>query len=145
MSESSVRPVVVTAARGSLRAKIEAGGHVVIADEPRTLGGGDTGPTPYDLIAGALGACTAITVQMYAELKQWPLEQVTVSLVHGRVHADDCRDEKFVGKITRIEKTLTLVGPSLTEEQRARLAEIAERCPVERTLEGEIVVTTVLK
>jgi putative redox protein len=99
--------------------------------------GDDLGPTPYDLLLASLGACTAMTLRLYAERNGWPLTQVSVELKHDRVHAQDSRDcEKSPCRIERIERIVTLAGP-LTDEQRDRLVEIAERCPVHRTLMGE--------
>ena len=116
------------------RTEIEAGGHTVIADEPIAEGGTDQGPTPYDLLAAALGACTAITLRMYADRKQWPLQGVIVSLRHDRNYAADDRDcENAPVRMDRIERAIELQGP-LTDEQRKRLVEIADRCPLHRTL-----------
>ncbi|MFL5321413.1 MAG: OsmC family protein [Myxococcaceae bacterium] len=139
----NAHPVVVTTSKGGFRTEITAGKHKLVADEPIEVPGGtDQGPTPYDLLASALGACTAMTLHMYAERKKWPLERVTVSMRHDKVHADDCRDcETKVGKIDVVERELKLEGP-LTEEMRARLAEIAEMCPVQRTLGSEFKVRT---
>jgi uncharacterized OsmC-like protein/pimeloyl-ACP methyl ester carboxylesterase len=124
---------------------VRAGRHRLIADEPASLGGADRGPTPYDYLLAGLGACTAITMRMYADRKGWPLEGVTVRLRHSRVHADDCAEcETQEGKLDQIERELELAGP-LDDAQRARLLEIADRCPVHRTLEGEIRVRTALR
>lgn len=112
--------------------------HRVLADEPPAAGGADAGPTPYELLLGALGACTAMTVRLYAERKGWPLESVEVALNHERIHAQDCAEcETREGFLDRISKRLVLHGP-LSDEQQQRLAEIAERCPVQRTLEHEV-------
>src|SRR5712664_46451 len=111
-----------------------AGGHHLVSDEPLDLGGTDAGPTPYDLLVAALGSCTAITLQMYARHKGWPLEGVEVRLTHGKIHARDCADcETKEGRIDRIERGIVLQG-ALDDAQRARLLEIADRCPVHRTL-----------
>ncbi len=125
--------------------EILANGHALLSDEPRAVGGTNAGPTPYDLLVAGLGACTAMTLRMYADHKQWPLETVTVRLLHRKVHVEDCDCETdATGKIDLIERELDVTG-ALDDAQRQRLAEIADRCPVHRTLEGEIVVKTSLK
>lgn len=122
--------------------EIVAGGHSLTADEPESVGGTDTGPTPYDLLVASLGACTAITLRMYADRRNWPLTAVTVRLRHEKVHAEDCKAcDSGKGAVDRIEREIELTG-ALTAEQRQRLAEIAERCPVHRTLHGEIQLET---
>jgi putative redox protein len=122
--------------------RITAGGHQLVADEPAAIGGADSGPTPYDLVLAGLGACTAITVRMYADRKGWPLRQTTVRLRHRRIHATDCAScETRTGQLDQIDRELQFEG-DLTEEQRARLLDIAERCPVHRTLHSEALVST---
>lgn len=139
MAVSAEARVVVTTGEG-LRTEVEAGGHTLVADEPESLGGTDTGPTPYDYLLGALGGCTAMTLRMYADRKGWPLESVTVRLSHDRIHANDCGEcETEEGRIDRIGREIELEGP-LDEKQRRRLLEVADMCPVHRTLKAEVVV-----
>ena len=117
---------------------ITAGHHQLKSDEPINVGGTNTGPSPYDLLLAALGSCTSMTVAMYARRKQWPLRDVEVRLKHSRIYANDCADcETKVGLLDKIEREIVLTGP-LTEEQRTRLLEIANKCPVHRTLASEI-------
>lgn len=124
--------------------RVTAGSHRLVADEPARYGGGDAGPNPYDLLLAAIGSCTSMTVGLYARRKQWPLEAITVRLRHARVHADDCADcEAPARYIERIEVTLELGGP-LRAEQRQRLREIAELCPVKKTLAGGLAIVTLL-
>jgi putative redox protein len=137
-----VGTVVVTGDASGLAQDITVGPHRLSADEPVTEGGTDTGPSPYDLLLAALGACTSMTLVLYARRKQWPLRVVTVRLRHSRVHAADCEScETREGMLDRIERDVELVG-DLDEEQRARLMEIAARCPVHRTLTSEIDIRT---
>ena len=136
--------VVARTGAGAFRTEVVAGGHGLIADEPRAAGGENLGPTPYDLIAAALGACTTMTLQMYAGRKEWPLEEVVARLTHSKIHAEDeerCEDRE--ARLDRLDRELTLIGP-LDGEQRARLLEIADRCPVHRTLSAGVVVRTEL-
>jgi putative redox protein len=133
---------VVEALDGKLAVDVFAGRHRLRVDEPVAVGGGDTGPAPYDLLAAALGACTAMTIRLYAERKQWPLARVRVDLSHDKVHASDCATcETKEGRIDRIERVVTLEG-ELDGEQRAKLLEIADKCPVHRTLHSEVAITT---
>lgn len=135
---------VVEAGQGKFAQDIYAGRHRLRADEPVSIGGADSGPNPYDLLLAALGACTAMTVRMYANLKQLPLTRVSVDLEHDKVHAADCEEcETREGKIDRIERVMTLEG-DLDEAQRAKLLEIANKCPVHRTLHSEVWVSTKL-
>jgi putative redox protein len=129
--------IVRGGARGLIQ-EIEAGRHYLTADEPLSAGGADAGPSPYDYLLAALGTCTSMTLSMYARQKQWPLEGVTVRLSHSRIHATDCAEcETKDGKLDRIDREISLAG-ELSAEQRARLLEIADRCPVHRTLTSEI-------
>jgi putative redox protein len=117
---------------------LSAGSHTWLADEPETHGGGDRGPTPVELFLGSLGACTAITTAMYAQRKNWPLEHVSVSLAYRRLGPEEVASSGSTATtVSEISLRLKLVGP-LTPEQRDRLAEIAGRCPVKRTVEGEV-------
>lgn len=130
--------------RGYLN-KITAGAHTLVADEPRSVGGTDVGPNPYDLLLASLGACKSMTLRMYADRKGWPLEDIAVRLQHKKIHAEDCADcQSSDGKVDRIGVELELTGP-LSDEQRARLVEIAGRCPVHRTLDTETVIETSLR
>ena len=121
-----------------LKNQIQAGSHTIIADEPQSAGGNDQGPDPYSLLLSALGACTSMTLQLYARQKGWLLEEVEVILVHNKQYAQDCEDcETKVGKVDEIRRRILLKG-NLTQEQRQRLLEIAAKCPVHKTLMGEI-------
>lgn len=121
---------------------VTAGRHTFTADEPIPVGG-DTGPNPYDLLLAALGACTSMTLRLYASRKQWPLEKVSISLRHTRIHAKDCAEcESTGGMVSHIDRVIRMDGP-LDEEQRKRLLEIADKCPVHRTLTSEIAIRTV--
>ncbi|MGB6576540.1 MAG: OsmC family protein [Streptosporangiaceae bacterium] len=122
--------------------RISVGGHELVADEPAAVGGADSGPTPYDLLLAGLGACTAITVRMYADRKGWRLRHITVRLRHRRIHAKDCAGcETRTDQLDQIDREMQFEG-ELTAEQRARLLDIAERCPVHRTLHSEVLVST---
>jgi uncharacterized OsmC-like protein/alpha-beta hydrolase superfamily lysophospholipase len=131
--------VVVTETRqGKFQQKVTAGQHRFLADEPVAMGGLDSGPGPYDFLLAALGACTAMTLRLYADRKGLPLERVAVRLTHAKIHAADCETcETKEGMLDRIDKEIVVAG-ALDEEARARLLEIAEKCPVNRTLKSEI-------
>jgi len=140
--KSEIRSVVVRGSAAGFAPEVFAGPHRMVADEPVSVGGTDTGPSPYDFLLAALGACTSITVGMYARRKRWPLEEVLVNLRHSKIHASDCAEcETRGGMLDRIELDLHL-GGSLTNEQRSKLLEIANKCPVHRTLTSEIVIVT---
>ena len=138
MTDATAPWVTATTGPGTYRTDIAVAGHMVVADEPAGSGGANDGPSPYDLLLAAIGSCTAMTVRMYATRKQWPLEEVVVRLRNERRHADDCAncDTQRVG-IKRIEREIELHGP-LTDDQRRRLIEIADRCPVKQTVERGI-------
>ncbi|MCB0218669.1 MAG: OsmC family protein [Chrysiogenetes bacterium] len=126
--------VTLTSKIEGFRQTIQAGPHTLIADEPESLGGTGQGPNPYELLCSALAACTSITIEMYATRKGWPLEGVEVRVHHAKVHAEDCADcEGKDGLIDRMERHIVLKGP-LDEEQRERLAVIASKCPVHKTI-----------
>jgi putative redox protein len=136
--------IVTGTGAGSYTQHITAGSHNMVADEPRPVGA-DEGPTPYDLLLAALGACTSMTVRMYADRKGWPLAHVRVTLRHKRIHAEDCAHcETTKGMIDHIDKEIELVG-DLDATQRERLLQIAERCPVNQTLSSEIDISTILR
>jgi len=127
---------------GKFQQAIAMGPHRLIADEPASVGGMDSGPTPYDLLLAGLGACTAMTVRMYADAKQLPLDRVAVALRHEKIHAADCADcETRGGKIDRVERVVTLEG-ALDATMKQKLLEIADKCPVHRTLHSEVNVPT---
>jgi putative redox protein len=134
--------VVVKSGPG-LSQEIVAGNHTWRADEPLPIGT-DTGPSPYELLLASLGACTSMTLRLYAQRKGMDLQSVTVRLQHFRIHADDCQEcETKQGFLDRIDREIELTG-NLDEAQRQRLLEIAERCPIHRTLTSEINVRTSL-
>jgi putative redox protein len=143
--EQSAGTVVVgETGQGRFQQSVTMGEHRLIADEPVDVGGSDSGPSPYDLLLAALGACTSMTLRMYAERKSIPLEHVSVLLQHSKIHASDCANcETSQGQIDRIDRTITLAG-DLDEATRARLLEIADKCPVHRTLTSEVDIRTAL-
>ena len=142
MTELQTFPVTVQIGATGFATEIRCGRHLLHADEPESVGGTDTGPTPYDLLLSALGTCTAMTLRMYADRKGWLLDGAKVELRHDRVHARDCAEcETETGYVARISKRVTLLG-NLDDTQRTRLLEIADRCPVQRTLTSEILIST---
>ena len=142
MAANNLPHVIVRGDAAGFAQQVEIGPHHLKGDEPVASGGTDTGPTPYDYVLAALGTCTSMTISFYARRKGWPLENVTVSLHHSKIHAADCVEcETKVGKIDRIEREIHLTG-NLSAEQRAKLMEIADRCPVHQTLTSEINIKT---
>jgi uncharacterized OsmC-like protein len=130
--------IVVRGGAENFQQEVTAGKHQFVADEPVNVGGGDLGPDPYDYLLASLGVCTSMTVGLYARRNHLPLENVTVSLWHSRIHARDCEEcETKEGMLDRIDVEVELTG-SLTAEQHAKLIEIAAKCPVHRTLTSEI-------
>ena len=142
-SDNQLQEVIVTeTGGGKFTNRAEMGEHAIMADEPRSAGGDDTGPSPYDFLLVSLGTCTSMTLRMYADRKGWPLEKVQVRLSHGKIHAKDCEEcETQKGKVDRIEREIMITG-DLDDEQRTRLFEIADKCPVHRTLTSEINIVT---
>ena len=138
IDQSKPADVVVRGNANGFLQEIVSGAHQLQADEPANVGGSDAAPSPYDYLLIALGVCTSMTVGLYARRKQWPLDKITVSLRHSRIHAEDCKEcETKEGMLDRIDTEIELTGP-LTTEQRAKLMEIAAKCPVHRTLKSEI-------
>src|SRR6478735_3490798 len=141
-SDAGPRDVVVTGGAGGFAQEIVVGRHRLTADEPISSGGTDTGPNPYDLLLAAIGSCTSMTLSLYARRKQWLLDEVRVRLRHSKVHETDCEDcETKPAKLDRIERDIELIGV-LDDDQRARLLEIANKCPVHRTLTSDILIAT---
>jgi putative redox protein len=137
------RQVVVRETRnGKFQQTVSVGPHQMLADEPVAAGGADTGPGPYDFVLAGLGACTSMTMRMYADRKSLPLERVTVTLKHSKIHAEDCAEcETREGMLDRIDRVIAIEG-ALDADQRKRLMEIADKCPVHRTLTSEIHIVT---
>ena len=143
-SEEARVVTVSSTGEGKFQQAVSVGPHHLLADEPVAAGGTDTGLSPYDFLNAALGACTAMTLRLYADQKGLPLTGVSVTLSHAKIHASDCATcETKEGKIDRIERTIALEGP-LDDAQRRRLIEIADKCPVHRTLTSEVEIRTAL-
>jgi len=137
--------ITVRTRAGGFRSDMFVNGHALVADDPVSFGGTNLGPSPYDYLQAALGACTGMTVQMYAGRKKWPLESVVVRLRHEKTHAQDCADcENPAHRIDHFERELEILG-ELSQEQRQRLLEISEKCPVHRTLHQQVKISTRLR
>jgi putative redox protein len=140
----NIETIVQESGKGKFAQEIIIRNHTLAGDEPVASGGNDLGPSPYDFLLAALGTCTSMTVRLYADLKKIPLKKVIVKLKHEKIYAQDCAEcEKSNAKIDHIERKITLEG-DLSEEQRAKLLEIANKCPVHRTLTSKIDITTEL-
>ncbi len=139
-AETGVR--VTETGAGRFQVAMQAGPHVILGDEPASVGGGGSGPSPYELLSMALGACTAMTLRLYARKKQLDLGRVSVAVAHDRVHAEDCAErETREGRIDRFERVISVEG-AIDPGLAAKLVEIAGKCPVHRTLEAEAAVVT---
>lgn len=144
-TENNMNNILVQeSGKGKFTQQVVIRNHLLEADEPVINGGNDLGPSPYDFLLTALGCCTSMTLRMYADLKKIPLKKITVSLNHEKVYAQDCVGfEENQSKIDSIQRNITLEG-ELSEEQRTKLLEIANKCPVHRTLTSKILIHTVL-
>lgn len=137
--------VIVQSGHGKFGTEVHTVSHRFLADEPRSYGGDDTGPTPYDLLLSALGTCTVMTMKMYADRKGWPVDSYQVHVTHERKHAEDCDhavSEEELMEVQAINRSIAVKGSDLTEDQRARIIAIADKCPVHRTLEGHLHIHT---
>lgn len=131
---------------GKFSQYVSTDGHILVADEPEHAGGDNSGPNPYDFLLTGLGACTAMTIRMYADFKKLPLERIAVKLSHAKIHAEDCAScETKGGKLDEIKRELEIIGPELSEENRQSILAIADKCPVHRTLHSEVKIRTKLK
>ena len=138
----SKHDVVGRLGREKYTTELQVGPHRFLADEPKDVGGQDFGPTPYDFVSAGLTACTAMTLRMYADLKKWPLDEIIVHVDHHKSHADDCKDvEENAKKVDHFDRVIELKG-DLDEKQRNRLLQIANKCPVHKTLHEEVIVRT---
>lgn len=144
-NEVTVKSTDKDGGRGAFAVDIAIGAHQLISDEAKDLGGEGAGPAPHELLLAGLGACTVMTLKLYAARKKWPLEQVAVRLTRRKIKAADCPDCRIAteGDVEEITREITLTGP-LDADTRARLLEIANKCPVHRTLTGEIKIRTSL-
>src|SRR5213079_1157918 len=142
LSEAPRQVVVRETRQGKFQQTVSIGPHRLLADEPVGAGGEDSGPGPYDLVLAGLGACTSMTMRLYADRKSLPLERVTVTLTHSKIHAEDCAEcETKAGMLDQIERVIAMEG-NLDTEQRKKLMEIADKCPVHRTLTSEVHIVT---
>ncbi|MFO7799505.1 MAG: OsmC family protein [Rhodohalobacter sp.] len=142
MSTNNKKIVHLHLGNENYKTVMTAGRHELISDEPKSAGGQDTGPDPYDYLLMSLGSCTVITLKMYADRKNWPLEDIYVEMLHHKSHAEDCKDcDDPKAKIDKIEKAIIIKG-DLTEKQLQRLMEISKKCPVHRTLLNDIDIDT---
>lgn len=133
--------LVRSTGKGKFQQQILVGEHELLSDEPKNYGGDETGPTPYDFLKMALGACKSMTLQMYADRKNWPLEGVEVEVTHDKIHAEDCAAcETTEGKVDQFNCTITIKGNNLSDQQKDRLMEIADKCPVHKTLQNEVII-----
>jgi len=146
MSDSKEKKIVHVHLNGdNYKTVLNAGSHEIIADEPERSGGKDLGPDPYDLLLMSLGTCTVVTLKMYAERKKWPLEDIYMELRHSREHAEDCVEcDKPEAMIDKIEKEIIVEG-DLSAEQVDKLLEISNKCPVYKTLKGEIEIKSMIE
>ena len=136
--------VTVRGGSSGFAQEVTTGRHHFATDEPISAGGTDTGPSPYDLLLAALGSCTSMTISMYARRRSLPLKEVVVRLRHSKIHAEDCANcETKQGMLDRIDRDIELIG-DLNDEQRAKLLDLANKCPVRRTLASEIDIRTQL-
>ncbi|MBB4931604.1 putative redox protein [Lipingzhangella halophila] len=134
--------VVTETGEGGYAQRVTVGPHELAADEPASDGGTDAGPSPYDLLLASLGTCTSMTIRMFAQRREWPLRGITVRLRHSRIHAADCENcETESGRVDYIRREIELDG-DLDADQRAKLMEIADKCPVHRTLRSEVAIDT---
>ncbi|MEP0191025.1 MAG: alpha/beta fold hydrolase [Erythrobacter sp.] len=137
--------ILAQTGHGKFGTEVHTTTHHFVADEPRSYGGEDSGPTPYDLLNAALGTCTAMTMKMYADRKGWPLEGTRVLVTHERAHAVDCEDCEEGQTVQALKREIEVLGDDLTQDQRERIIEIADKCPVHKTLEGELHIVTSAK
>lgn len=141
MTEETIAAHIEETGESTFAVSINVSGYTLTGDEPAAKGGGNLGPNPYDLLTAALGECTAMTIRWYARREKWPLDKVEVDITYKKQDAGDAGADK-PRKVDVFEKTIILHGDALTEEQRRKLIEVAAKCPVQRTLESDIVIKT---